>query len=32
VRLEEWRFEDNRLEVDVPQFEIHQMVVMKMAP
>jgi hypothetical protein len=27
--VEGWRFEDGRLEVDVPPFEIHQMVVMR---
>ena len=31
VRLKEWRFEDGRLEVDVPRFEIHQMVVIQVA-
>jgi hypothetical protein len=29
VRLKEWRFENGRLEADLPQFEIHQMVVIQ---
>ncbi len=30
VELEGWRFENGRLEADLPKFKIHQMVVMKL--
>jgi hypothetical protein len=31
MQLKDWRFKDGRLEIDVPPFEIHQMVVIQKA-